>query len=342
MKNEHKKLGNTYRLLSICTLLVLISGALNAANYVTVATIGGQPPEMDKTLGMQNVVEEVIGFWGSKLKQVLPNRPDLIILPEICDKPEGLTQEERSGYYKVRKDQVMDYLASVAKEHSCYIVFGTEREQEDGIWRNSSILLDRKGNVSGIYNKIFPTIWEIEAGIVPGDEAPVFECDFGKVACVICFDLNFTELCDKYAAQNPDIIAFSSMYHGGLAQANWAYKCRSFFVGALGPREISSEIRNPLGEVVASSTNYFDYAVTTINLDRKLAHLDFNWDKLRLLKEKYGEVVTITDPGKVGSVIIASEHESISAEEMIKEFDIELLDDYFTRSREFRLKYRME
>ena len=60
--------------------------------------------------------------------------------------------------------------------------------------------------MAGIYNKYFPTIGEMERGIKAGMEAPIFQCDFGKVACAICFDLNFDELRDAYTSKNPDII----------------------------------------------------------------------------------------------------------------------------------------
>jgi len=75
-----------------------------------------------------------------------------------------------------------------------------------------------------------------------------------------------------------------------------------------------------------------------VNLDCKLAHLDYNWERLRKLKAKYGPKVTISDPGRLGSVLISSEHETISVNEMIKEFEIELLDDYFARSLAYRHK----
>ena len=87
----------------------------------------------------------------------------------------------------------------------------------------------------------------------------------------------------------PDIIIFPSMYHGGLVQSNWAYSCRSFFVSSCGINDLPSEIRNPLGEVISSSTNYFHYVVASVNLDCRLAHLDYNWAKLLALKEKYGK-----------------------------------------------------
>ena len=121
-------------------------------------------------------------------------------------------------------------------------------------------------------------------------------------------------------------------------QGYWAYSCRSHFVGAIAGRGTRSEIRNPLGEVVASNTNYFDFAVARVNLDCELVHLDFNWGRLRKLKAKYGPKVKISDPGCLGSVLISSEHETISVEDMIEEFDIELLDDYFARSLAYRHK----
>ena len=128
------------------------------------------------------------------------------------------------------------------------------------------------------------------------------------------------------------------MYHGGMMQAYWAYSCRSHFVGAIAGRATASQIRNPLGDVLASNTNYFDYAVATVNLDCALVHLDENWGRLRAMKAKYGPKVKMTDPGRLGSVLIASEHDTISIDEMIDEFEVERLDDYFARSLAYRLK----
>ena len=171
---------------------------------------------------------------------------------------------------------------------------------------------------------------------MPSDEAELLLCDFGTVACAVCFDLNFDELRERYDQQKPDIILFPSMYHVGLEQSKWAYSCQAYFVCAYGFLNAPSEIRNPLGEVVASSTNYYNYAVATVNLDRKLVHLDNNWEKLTALKRKYGDLVSISDPGRIGAVMITSEHDSISADRMIDEFDIQLLDDYFNQSRAVR------
>ncbi len=312
------------------------AGNVIASDYVTIATIGTLP-SVSGTHISQSMVDHVIGFWEKQLDQVIYDKPDLIVLPEHAGLPRGIKTEERREYLKVRRDQILDYFRSVSKEHHCYIAFGMLRKDPEGAMRNSLILINREGEVMGIYNKNYPTVYEMEWGIKPGTRPRVFKCDFGTVGLAICFDLNFDELRVQYAALKPDIMVFSSAYHGGLVQNEWAYSCRSFSVGAISGRGCFSQIRNPLGEVVASSTNYFDYAVTKINLDSRLVHLDYNWGKLRALKKKYGPGVTITDPGYVGAVLVSSNIKDVSINKMIKEFDIELLDHYFDRSRAFRL-----
>jgi Skp family chaperone for outer membrane proteins len=327
-------------LIAFILIVFLVSAATGtkAKRAVKIATIGAVPPNLDYSQPSQKLVEQMMGFWKNELSQVLPDLPDLIVLPEVCTRPTGMNAETSKNYYETRGEQLTEYFASVAKENHCYIAFGALRIDKNNYWRNSGILLDRQGETVGIYDKVFPTIGEMERGTKAGKEAPVFECDFGRLAFAICFDLNFDELCERYAEQKPDIIVFPALYHGGLKQADWAYTCRSYFVGSIGIRNLPSEIRNPMGKVIATSTNYFHYTVATVNLDYCVAHLDNNWAKLKAMKKKYGEKVTIYDPGEIAPVLITSESDNISAKEMAKEFDITLLDEYLNNSRQYRLK----
>ena len=75
-------------------------------------------------------------------------------------------------------------------------------------------------------------------------------------------------------SKKPDLIIFSSMYHGGIVQQEWAYNCRAYFAGAI--CGCQSRILNPFGEECATSTNYQDYITGRINLDYALAHIDRN------------------------------------------------------------------
>jgi len=309
---------------------------VQAANRVKIVTIGGggRYVEAGSERNYQILVDRIKDYWKGEFEKVMIHKPDLIVLTEACDRPGGLNVKEQFEYYRVRKNQITEYFASIAKENRCYIAFGIKHEM-DGVWWNSCIVLDREGKVAGMYHKNFPTVGEMNE-ITPSNETSIIQCDFGRVGAAICFDLNFDELCDRYAALKPDLILFPSMYHGGLVQAKWAFECRAYFVCSFGFLSGPSEIRNPLGEVVAASTNYYNYAVAIVNLDRKMAHLDENWGKLTALKRRYGDKVMITDPGLLGSVLITSEHDQVSAEDMVKEFNIELLDNYLDRSRKKR------
>lgn len=61
-----------------------------------------------------------------------------------------------------------------------------------------------------------------DLGLTHSDAAPVFDLDIGRVACVICFDLNFDQLRERYAKARPDLVQFSSMFHGSFLQTQWS------------------------------------------------------------------------------------------------------------------------
>jgi predicted amidohydrolase len=147
--------------------------------------------------------------------------------------------------------------------------------QEKGL-RNSSVLIGPDGKVLGRYFKAFPTLPELEAGVLPGAEAPVFETDFGRVALVICFDLNFLELRDALAGRRPDLVVFSSMYRGGQQVREWALHLGCHVISA-----VSAElgmIVDPGGKVLEEST-YEALAVHRCNLNKRQLHMDNNWEK---------------------------------------------------------------
>ncbi len=280
------------------------------AKKVKIATLG---PSRLTTGGEQSpeaLVKKAMAHWQSQFDLVLPDRPDLVVVPEACDEYEDMAQAQLRGYLACRGTQVLDLFARVAKQHRCYVVYSSYIAMPDGSLRNASLVLNRSGELAGRYHKNHVVVEErTRLGTLYGREAAIIECDFGRIACAICFDLNFDRLRLHHAAARPDLIVFQSMYHGGLA-----------------------DIRNPFGEVLYSSTNYRPYAVGEVNLDCCMAHLDRNWDKLRRLKERFGPSVDIHDPGFVGSVLITSLSDTATARDMAAEMEIELLDDYLARS----------
>ena len=272
------------------------------------------------------------------IRKVLCRNNDLIVLPEVYDRPGGISRDKAKIYYAERGNIVLDRVKSIAKENKVNIVFSAIMDGGDGYMRNRQVFINRDGEEDGIYDKNH-LVWEehTESNAAFGKSASLVNMDFGKVGGVICYDLNFDELREQYVKLKPEVLCFSSMYHGGYVARNWAYTCRSYFIGCVSQRQ--GYIINPLGEVIAESNNYTDYLTAELNLDYVIAHIDYNWAKFQAMQEKYGHLVKVEVPKGLGCVMITSESEEVSAKDMAKEFDIELLDDLFARGRRQRAEF---
>lgn len=311
------------------------------AKYVKISTLNLTAPplrELPFTGDMERLVENMIAHLQENLNKVLPDKPDIILLPECCDCYGSHSPEQVQAYYRYRGDRIRDYLCGVAKEHHCYIAYSAVRcvpEDPEYPFRNSTQILGRNGEIVGVYDKNHLMPFECDGRkMAYGTEIPVMELDFGRVGCAICFDLNFDELMYRYAKKRPELILFCSQYHGGIQQKIWAYKCRAFFAGAIWHNQ--SPVLNPYGEVVASSTNYCGYATARVNLDYALVHLDDQNSKLDAAKEKYGPLLQIHDPGNVGSMMLSYEAADQTVQDILKEFDMITVDAYFDNCRNHR------
>lgn len=308
---------------------------------VTVSLICTQNIPGDFSLGFDRLVKNYCDYLDRQIGQVLPSRPDLIVLPEACDRYNNFTQVQQTDYLVAADGIVRDHLRAAAKANNCCIAYSALRYFPDDIIfykRNSTQIIARDGSIAGIYDKNHCTIDENEISRVGyGEKAEVIKTDFGKVACAICFDLNFTELLERYIPQKPDLVVFCSQYHGGMRQEQWAYSCRSHFAGAIANDQ--GTILNPFGETLARTTNYYNHVTCTVNLDCCLAHIDYNNKKFTAAKSKYKKALTVYDPGHVGSVLLTCEADGISVHDIIKEFEIETLDEYFTRALNHRRSY---
>ncbi len=310
------------------------------ARYVKVSTININGCNIKDKQDSIDATEFVIRHLEENIKQVLCDNPDLIVLPEVCDRPTGMTVEQIKEYYGERGDRVLDYLKTKARENNCYIAYPTVTNV-DGNMFNCCKMIDRKGNVIGIYKKNYSMISEYtNYEVMCGEDAEIFECDFGRVSAMICFDLNFEDLRKRIKEKRPDIILFASNFYGGFMQRFLAYDTRSYVVSSLGYANQSGAITSPIGEIVAESTLYYKHVTRTINLDCEVVHLDFNIAKLRMLKEKYGTEVCIVESEKdLGVVLVTSETDKKSVKEMLEEFEIKTYDEYLEKSIQHRMTH---
>jgi len=303
-------------------------GNFSDYNYSDYRTDDGSNPELS--------LQRMISYLGHCLDQVAPDRPDLIALPESFDRFPSHSSAARAAYYEVRGHRIRDFLCTWAREHGSNIAYNYNAPMDDGTRRNQTVFINRQGGFDGFYNKNHLVDYEfLGTNMRFGKDAPVIRTDFGTVGGAICFDLNFDELRHKYMKSRPELLVFCSQYHGAdFVQSYWAYTCRSWFLGAVFNNPCT--VVNPVGMKVAQSTNYYPYVTHTINLDYAVVHLDQNWDKLTAARRKYGSAFRVTDPGYVGAVMLSSESDAFSAMDVVREFDIKLLDDYFDEAMALR------
>jgi len=70
---------------------------------IKIATIGPRPLNVDANTKPQQVVKKMIAHWRGRFAQVLPDKPDLIVVPEACDRPAGFGLDKRLEYYNPMK-----------------------------------------------------------------------------------------------------------------------------------------------------------------------------------------------------------------------------------------------
>ncbi|MCU1571918.1 MAG: nitrilase, partial [Naasia sp.] len=308
------------------------------ARHVTVSCATAPALPLGAEVSIESAVEAEITHWTARIEAVLPEDPDLIVLPEAADRPSVETfggLDRQLEYLEQRGTRVREHLADIARKNRTIIAYSALRRDGE-LARNRTEYLGRDGEVVGGYDKNHLVIEEHdETGLEYSDEVSVVDLDFGRVGTAICFDLNFDELRQQYRGRGVELVVFSSEYHGGLMQNYWAYSLRSYLAASIRP-PAPSAIVSPLGETIAESTNYFPQVTQRINLDYALAHLDGHWNKLAAMKAKYRDGVNIHDPGRLGSVLITAESPDLGIDQLLQEYEIEPLDDYLDRTRRHR------
>lgn len=306
---------------------------------VTVSLVSGRATQIPSATVGPAELDLIVEHWTGRIAQVLPDRPDIVVLPEMFDRPQisaepaprFLRGQDLEAFIHAKGNHVRDALAELAVAHHTYITYPSYRVADDGAVYNSLEIIGRDGAVVATYDKIVPTLGEMAGFIRPGHEVMAAELDFGRVSAAICFDLNFAQVRATVAKVKPELVLFPSAYHGGFVQSQWALDTRAYFAGCVYPPNRST-IVDPAGTEIASTSTYDFLLSRTINLDYVVVHLGYNTEKLGRLKAAYGPDVLIEDPGMVGMVVLSSRTPERTAREMIEEFDIQDLDGYFADS----------
>jgi predicted amidohydrolase len=152
-------------------------------------------------------------------------------------------------------------LADAARKNHIWVVAGLTEQAGDIVY-NTAVLLDRKGHIAGKYRKIHLPREEWKQGVRPGDDYPVFDTDFGKVAIQICYDWFFPEAAEIFALEGAEII-FAPTWgntlpdEAGKVDGESVFRVRSRDNGVYMVPSVydgNSLVIDPMGRILASSS----------------------------------------------------------------------------------------
>lgn len=191
--------------------------------------------------GLQKRLEQLTGIvdrMAEESQKKYSRGLDLAILPEVA------VNGEISGDIVANsvsfEGAVKEAFSRKARQLSCYIVVPLYllENKERRICSNAAILVDRKGDMVGIYRKLHLAVQtgsdSMEGGMTCGKEVPVFNCDFGRLGIQICFDMEFDMGWEQLARRGAELVAWPTQspqtahpaaralrYHYYIASSTW-------------------------------------------------------------------------------------------------------------------------
>jgi len=252
---------------------------------------------------------------------------DVIALPEACVGQNASSEEGLDN-------PTVTAMAALARKHQTYIACPIDRRFQNQRL-NTAVFLDRTGKVVCTYDKVFPywSEFDLHPAADVGDEAQVYEADFGKVGFAICFDVNFPEVWKRLADRGAEIVIWPSAYSAGRSLQAHAINHHYYVVTAT--QKSDCLVYDITGEQVAySKSDHINVATHTLDLDRAIFHENFNIaGRDKLLKEHAADIEQEKWLELEQWFVLKAKRPGVSARELARQYGLEELRHYLDRSR---------
>lgn len=165
-----------------------------------------------------------------------------------------------------------DYFGGLARKFGLYIVAGLV-ERAGHLVYNSAALLDPDGHLVGTYRKATLPRNEVNAGIAPGSDYPVFQTRFGKVGMMICYDGFFPEVARELTNRGAEVIAWPVWGCNPLLAAARACENHVYLVSStyedVSRNWMLSAVYDHTGKPIAHASQWGAVAVAEVDLNAR-------------------------------------------------------------------------
>ena len=142
--------------------------------------------------------------------EAIATRPDVVCLPEYLNCMNHADDHDEKRFGEDAYD-LLDDVAARARQARCNVILPLIID-DHGKRYNRAYVIDRDGSQVGHFDKVHVTDVEREQfGIVPGQDWPVFDLDFGRVGVMICYDGCFVESSRILALRGAKMVFWPSL-----------------------------------------------------------------------------------------------------------------------------------
>jgi len=248
--------------------------------------------------------------------------PDFVVFPEIMLQGSVGRTPEILKYAEPVPGPMVDAVGEKARQLNSHVIIPLLEQVGNKVY-NSAVLVGRDGNVIGVYHKFRATGYEIEGGVQPGEEVPVWETDRGRVGCAICFDLEYDDVGLALSRGKAHIVFWPTMFSGGRRIAGWCMtygfymvKCAAAHGCVVDPMGRTLAIDDPI-TYLPDDLGEVRWTFAEINTDFKVYHPDFNREYALICMSSIKEIL---DSGENLSekILACSENGSIELKELLE------------------------